>query len=129
MRYLTYMALALTSTSCTTPIKSSLVGTVVGTAVTTGLSFAVKDIDPTQRMGLITAGATVGGAAGYLDHQQKQRNQTKATSRWEAAEFPTPMPPVVRRMIVPDRIEGNKLIKAHEIFIIEQSSAWGTNND
>lgn len=32
--------------------------------------------------------------------------------------------PEVRRVWVPDKIEGNKLIKGHYIYIIKKNSTW-----
>ena len=73
------------------------------------------------------SGAAVGALIGYLTEPKK--NDLKETPKTASpsttiADDPSFTSPEVRRVWVPDKIEGNKFIKGHYMFVLERGSVW-----
>jgi hypothetical protein len=128
-RFFVSTVLIYAITSCSTASKSMLFGATVGSLVTTGISMSSKGMNRSEQLGLVMAGTALGTAAGYLDYDQKYVKPKLRTSSFDASGAPSPLPPTVRRLVIPDRVEGNRLIKSHEVFIIEQPSTWGAQHE
>ena len=73
------------------------------------------------------SGAAVGALIGYLTEPKK--SESKETSKSSSpittiTDDPSFTSPEVRRVWVPDKIDGNKFIKGHYMFVLERGSVW-----
>lgn len=120
------LILPLMATACSTSPKSILAGGISG-----GVSGALigqqqsGNSEGTAIGALIGAG--IGSLIGYLSYNEKQKKEiSKQPLEKELPEDWTPFitKPKIRSYIVPDTIEGNKFIKSHRVFILEDGSQW-----
>lgn len=110
--------------ACATATRSSILGAAIGGAAG-GL---VGQAQSQNSQGTVTGaviGAGLGGLIGFLSHKEKKESGAKTdTSNKVEDEFPSLIRPKLRSMWVPDTIEGNKYIKGHFIYIIEDAGSW-----
>jgi uncharacterized membrane protein YebE (DUF533 family) len=109
--------------ACATATQSTLLGAAVGGTVGATLGQAQSQ----NSQGTITGaaiGVGVGGLLGFLSHKDKKKDETKVESKGSEDEFPALTKPKLRSMWVPDKVEGNKYIKGHWIYIIEDPGSW-----
>lgn len=116
------LTLSLTLSACSTAPKSLVMGAIAGGVVGAGLGQARShDAEGTTVGSLVGAG--IGSLIGYLSYNdQKKKNTEKMENPEEIVPFLTK--PKVRSYMVPDTIEGNKYIKSHRIFILEDPGSW-----
>lgn len=72
-------------------------------------------------------GAVFGGAMGYMgykDKEEKARLAKFGTKKGDDAKVPSLTSPEVRRVWVPERIDGQKFIEGHYMYLIERNSVW-----
>jgi len=77
-------------------------------------------------IGAIT-GASFGALLGYLGHKENERKDRAigaATRSSEKPKAPRLTAPSYRSIWVPDKIEGDRYIEGHRVFIIEESGKW-----
>lgn len=119
------LALPLILNACSTAPKSILMGAVAGGAAGAGLGQAQSQNSGSTAVGALI-GAGLGSLIGYLAFNDKQKKDATASSKKESPEELVPFltRPKIRTYIVPDSIEGNKFIKSHRIFILENPGEW-----
>lgn len=110
--------------ACATAPRSSTLGAAIGGAA--GGLIGQSQSQNFQGTATGTAvGAGVGAIIGYLIHKDKETKEPKTeSSRSEAEEFPALTKPKLRAIWVPDKIEGNKYIRGHYIYLIEDAGSW-----
>lgn len=122
----TIVMLALILNSCSTAPKSVLMGAVAGGIIGAGLGQAQSHSPSGAPVGALI-GVGLGSAIGYLAFTEKQKKE--ASSENPKKENPEELVPFltrpkIRSYVVPDTIEGNKFIKSHRIFILENPGEW-----
>jgi hypothetical protein len=112
--------LPLLLNACSTAPKSVLTGAVIGGVAGAGLGQSQN-----------SQAAVIGSLIGYSAFNDKQKKSIVNTSaknenKNENTEDYTPFitRPKIRSYIVPDTIEGNKFIKSHRIFILDDAGSW-----
>lgn len=109
---------------CATTSKSTLLGSAVGGAVGATIGQAGSRNSQGTAIGL-AIGATVGGLIGYIAHKEKEAKSMKPTNTMSDGDLlPGMTKPKIRSIVVPDTIEGNKYIKSHRVFILEDAGSW-----
>ncbi len=116
--------LALSLSACSTATKSTLLGAtiagVVGGAIGQNHS---HDSQGTAVGALIGAG--LGSLIGYSSFNDSQKRDDKFTPAVKEEDLsPLLTKPRIRSYVVPDTIEGNKYIKSHRVFILEDPGSW-----
>lgn len=120
------LTLPLLLNACSTAPKSILMGAVAGGAAGAGLGQAQSQNSGGTAVGALV-GAGLGSLIGYLAFTDKQKKEAaNASAKKESPEELVPFltRPKIRSYIVPDTIEGNKFIKSHRIFILENPGEW-----
>lgn len=121
------LTLPLLLNACSTAPKSILMGAVAGGAAGAGLGQAQSQNSGGTAVGALI-GAGLGSLFGYLVFTDKQKKEANATAdaKKESPEELVPFltRPKIRSYIVPDTIEGNKFIKSHRVFILEDPGSW-----
>ncbi len=72
-------------------------------------------------------GASLGALIGYAGYEgKKQKTETKSPQKEMGLEpkAPSLTAPKVRRVFVPSRIEGERYIEGHYMYVIEKTSTW-----
>lgn len=111
---------------CSTVGKSVMLGATVG-GITGG---AMGNSQNPQGGGVVgmAIGAGIGGLISYLAFKEKEKKSTSdksnSTSKSVEDEFPFLTKPKIRSVIIPDTIEGNKFIKSHKVYILEDAGSW-----
>lgn len=110
--------------SCETTKDSTLLGIGIGSLIGS-IAGAASTPDKSNKRALTgaAAGAAIGGLAGYLHKNKESKTVYKNTSELES-DIPSLTMPKVRRVWVPDQIQGKKLIKGHFIYVIEKEGRW-----
>lgn len=119
------LALALAATmlsACATVEKSTLLGGAIGGAVGAGIGQHSSQNSQGTMIGL-AVGAGLGSLIGYLSHKGKQSKAVKSEENGDDL-LPLLTKPKIRSIVVPDSIEGNKYIKSHRVFILEDAGSW-----
>jgi hypothetical protein len=118
------LLISLFFTACASQTQSALLGAAVGG----GVGGAIGQIDSRNFKGTATGllvGASIGSLVGLLagKDQEKKIPESKPVKP-DDSEFPPLTKPKLRSMWVPDKIEGNKYIKGHFIYVIEDPGNW-----
>lgn len=119
------LTLPLILNACSTAPKSVLLGAMAGGAAGAGLGQAGSQNSGGTAVGAVI-GAGIGSLIGYLTYNDKQKKDASSGQKKELVEDFVPFltKPKIRSYIVPDSIEGNKYIKSHRVFILEDPGAW-----
>ncbi|MFZ4402480.1 MAG: glycine zipper domain-containing protein [Pseudobdellovibrionaceae bacterium] len=120
------LTLPLMLNACSTAPKSILMGAVAGGSAGAGLGQSQSQNSGGTAIGTLV-GAGLGSIIGYLAFNDKQKKEVaNASAKKESPEELAPFltRPKIRSYIVPDTIEGNKFIKSHRIFILENPGEW-----
>ena len=117
------LSYSLLFNACATAPKSTLMGALIGGAIGAGIGQSHSRNADGTAVGLLV-GSGIGSLIGYQSYkdQQKKNVPNKAENPEEIIPFLTK--PKIRSYIVPDTIEGNKFIKSHRVFILEDPGAW-----
>lgn len=118
--------LCLALAGCSTMKESVLLGAGTMGAVGTGIGAAAGNNVGGALLGL-GIGAVFGGAMGYMGHKDKEEKARLAkfgTKKSDDAKVPSLTSPEVRRVWVPERIDGQKFIEGHYMYLIERNSVW-----
>lgn len=118
------LVLSLILSGCATAPKSVLLGAAIGGA--SGAAIGQNQSHDSQgTMTGLAIGAGIGGIIGYLAHiGKKTPAKTDSTTSNDEYNFPDLTKPKLRSVWVPDKIEGNKYIKGHWIYVIEDAGSW-----
>ncbi len=117
------LSFSLLFNACATAPKSTLMGAIIGGAIGAGVGQSQSRNADGTAVGLLV-GAGVGSLIGYQSFKDQQKKNV--TDKVENPEdiIPFLTKPKIRSYIVPDTIEGNKFIKSHRVFILEDPGAW-----
>jgi hypothetical protein len=70
-------------------------------------------------------GVIAGGILGYLAHHEEEKKKASlAAQASRSLKVPALNRPEVRTLWVPERIEHDRFIEGHRIFIIDKQSTW-----
>ena len=112
---------------CASMEKSVLLGSAAGGALGSGIGLGVEQSAGSALLGL-GIGAVVGGVMGFGVHkdQEAKRGQlaTPAITKDFKSKVPGVSTPEVRRVWIPEKIEGNKYIEGHYIYVIDRGAVW-----
>lgn len=119
------LTLPLMLNACSTAPKSVLLGAVAGGAAGAGIGQSQSQNSGGTAVGAVI-GAGIGSLIAYLSYSEKQKKDANPSLKKESVEdfMPFLTKPKIRSYIVPDSIEGNKYIKSHRVFILEDPGAW-----
>ncbi len=120
------LSLLLLLNACSTVGKSVMLGVSVGGLV----GGAIGNSQTSQGSGDVgtAIGMGLGGLISYLAFKEKEKksvsDKLNTTSKSLEEDFPFLTKPKIRSIIIPDTIEGNKFIKSHKVYILEDAGAW-----
>jgi len=74
-------------------------------------------------------GALVGGVMGFAAHKEQEAKRGQLMNPLISKDFKDTVPPIstpeVRRVWIPAKVEGNKYVEGHFIFVIDRQAVWG----
>lgn len=108
--------------ACATAGKSVMLGAAVG-----GLAGGVIGHNQNPEGGSavgMAVGAGLGSLISYLAYKEKSVKISSEKPKLQEDEFPYLTKPKIKSVIIPDTIEGNKFIKSHKVYILEDSGSW-----
>jgi hypothetical protein len=110
---------------CASMVNSMLLGGGVGAAAGTGVGLAAFG-NPKGTIISAATGAAVGTFVGWLLHKKDNKDMqvSDPSGSLKPGELPFLTRPDVRKVWVPDSIDGNKYIQGHNIFLIDRGSVW-----
>jgi len=112
---------------CASMERSLLFGGSVGAAAGTGLGLAVEQSAGSALIGA-GIGSVIGAAMGYLGHKQSDRKEGAPTGPMPSdANVPSLTTPEVRRIWNGPRVEGDRYIDGHYIYVLERPSVFIPN--
>jgi hypothetical protein len=117
------LAYSLTLVSCSSVPPKVYVGGLLGAGLGTALGHQVDGSDQSRIIGAIVGagiGTLIASTAGTSSAEKSALKPGKSPED----EFPELSSPKLRSIWVPDKIEGNKYIKGHQIYIIEDPGTW-----
>ncbi len=127
IRVIPLIVVLISLTQCATLEKSLLFGAATGGAMGSGFGVAAgKNVKSGLFGGAI--GAVIGAAFSYLGHRDKEQKEaflkdgTKEKGGKE--KIPSLSAPEVRRIWVPDKIEGNRYEAGHHVYILDRQSEF-----
>ena len=111
--------------ACATAPKSILLGAGIGLTAGAAAGQGISHDSTGTAIGALV-GAGVGSLIGFLAHSEKEKKDEAAAVIRLPNEDGSPQltKPRVRTYVVPDTVEGNKYIKSHRVFILEDPGAW-----
>ena len=121
---------ALAMSGCSTLKESTLLGVGVGSVIGAGVGAAAGSPRGNENRGAMTGaavGAALGGLMGFLDHKERAKKEALKIGSGHGAsnsEAPFLTKPKVQRVWVPEKIEGDKYISGHWMYVIERPSVW-----
>ncbi len=118
------VSILLLLSGCATTTQSTLLGGAIGGAAG-GLVGQSATHDSQGTMIGLAVGAGVGSLIAYFTHRDKSPAPGPASG---SANSDDQMPELtrakIRSIVVPDTIEGNKYIKSHRVFILDDAGSW-----
>ncbi len=118
-------------TSCSTlksyPIIGGSIGASVGALSGTMIGSQYRKPITGSLVGAST-GALLGILTGSLlipNEKKVEQVPTQKELTLNITDTPSILKPEVKRINVPDKIEGNKYIKSHDVYILEKGTSWG----
>lgn len=127
MKYLSNIMTVILLTSCASMEKSIGLGAALGGTAGAFIGNArgegnLRDKSTIQGAAI---GAGLGGLIGYAAYAgKKQKQESKQEDVKLDSNAPALTAPKVRRVWVPARIEGEKYIDGHYMYVIEKTSGW-----
>lgn len=124
IRELLNAAVVLTLTSCATIEKGTLLGAAIGGG--TGLAVSASSENTSQqKVTGLAIGALVGGVIGYFASKDRIKKSKLVRVEPGQPEFsPKLRRPEVRRVWVPDQINGEEYEQGHWKYLIQTPSVW-----
>lgn len=114
---------AIVFTGCASAKKSALLGGAIGGLAGAAIGQANSQNTEGAAVGAI-AGAAIGGLIGYSSFKEKPNIKNDQETKVDEETFPSITKPKLRAVWVSDKIEGNKYIKGHWIYVIEDAGSW-----
>ena len=131
-KLITPILLLSSITGCATALDSTLLGAGVGATAGAGIGSAAGSPNHNEiRAGAVGAvtGAVFGGLLGYLTNHEEEKKRLAQTKDKENLGTPELTKPIVRRVWVPSKIEGEHFIEGHFQYVIERPSVWRSTDD
>jgi hypothetical protein len=123
----TFLSLGLLffTSGCASMGNSMLLGGGIGAATGTGVGLAAFGHAKGTLISAAT-GAAVGTFLGWLLHKKdnKDLQVSDPSGSLKPGELPFLTRPDVRKVWIPDAIDGNRYIQGHSVFLIERGSVW-----
>lgn len=111
------------ASGCSTSRRSVLLGSTFGASLGTGMGLAAGGAKGAAVGGPV--GALTGGILGYLAHREEEKKKASQSAQSpRSLNVPALNRPEVRTLWVPERIENDRFIEGHRIFIIDKQSTW-----
>jgi len=103
-----------------------MLGAAGGGALGMGTGIAVEQSLGSALIGL-GVGVVTGSVLGYAAHKDPKPGEmaTMAVAKDFDGKVPSLSSPEVRRIWVPEKIEGNKYIEGHYLYLIDRPAFWG----
>lgn len=117
------ISLTLMLNGCATATKSVLMGAAVGGLAGSAMGQTQSQNSQGTMVGL-AVGAGIGSLIGYFAYKDKNAKASTDTNLKEIDEIPFLTKPKIRSVIIPDTIEGNKYIKSHKVYILDDAGNW-----
>jgi len=119
------LTLTLTLGACASKQSSILTGAAIGGATGTVLGHQQKGNEKARIVGG-ASGMMVGGLIGYLyNRQAKERRSKKQNVK---ADLKSIAPNLTRSKVSmywePDKIDGNKFVEKHRVWVLESGPHW-----
>lgn len=108
---------------CATATKSVMLGAAVGGLAGGAIGQGQSHNSQGTAIGL-AVGAGIGSLIGYFVFRDTRTKTEAATKLNGEDEIPFLTKPKIRSVIVPDAIEGNKYIKSHKVYILDDAGSW-----
>lgn len=130
MKYIVYILSVAMLSGCSTLKESTLLGIGVGSVVGAGVGAAAGSPRGNENRGAMTGaavGAALGGLMGFLDFKERSKKEAMKIGSGTGAgnsDAPFLTKPKVQRVWVPEKVEGDKYISGHWIYVIERPSVW-----
>ncbi len=111
---------------CATLKSNTFIGASIGASAgaVTGTLIGAPNHSGTGTLIGAASGLVLGGLIGLLTEPKKQSTTSETSQKNDESKKPSFTSPEVRKIWVPDKIEGNKFIKGHEIYVLERGSVW-----
>ena len=113
---------------CASIERSTLLGAVTAGALGTGIGLAAEKSVGSALIGL-GIGAIFGGAMGYAAHKEQEAKRGEFITPLISKDFKEQVPPIstpeVRRVWMAPKIESNRYIDGHFIYVIDRPAVWG----
>jgi len=125
-RSIPVLIICLALSGCATMEKSVLLGAGTMGAIGTGVGAGAGNSVGSALLGL-GIGAIFGGAMGFMGHKEQEEKARQAKSgskKTDDTKVPSLTSPEVRRVWVPEKIDGGKFIEGHYMYVIERNSVW-----
>jgi uncharacterized membrane protein YebE (DUF533 family) len=128
MRSVLIMSLSSLLVSCATVEKSTILGAMIGGTAGGLIGSSAGSNGHKDQATVIGAAVGLGlgsliGYSAYKDKQKKEQQQALKENPFDS-KAPSLTAPKVRRVWVPARIEGDKYIDGHYMYVIEKTSTW-----
>lgn len=122
IKYL-FISLIYFTTACSSLPKGTLLGASIGLGV--GGVVSNNQEDSSQKNLSLATGALIGGVIGYFLSDEKIRKDRELKSSPNVKDIaPKLNRPEVRRVWVPDQIQGDEYISGHWKYLIEKNAVW-----
>ncbi len=113
---------------CASIERSTLLGAATFGAVGTGIGLAAEKSAGSALIGL-GIGALVGGMMGFAAHKEQEAKRGQFVTPLISKDFKEQVPsistPEVRRIWIGPKIESNRYIDGHFIYVIDRPAVWG----
>jgi uncharacterized protein YcfJ len=123
---LIFISVIILISGCASVEKSSVLGAVIGGTAGGLIGNSARSGRSESTMVGVAVGAGLGtliGASAYKDKIKKEQEQALQKNPMDS-KTPFLTAPKVRRVWVPARIEGDKYIDGHYMYVIEKTSTW-----
>lgn len=117
------LSLGIILNGCSTATKSTLLGAAIGGFAGGMIGQHQSQNEQGTATGL-AVGAGLGSLIGYLSFKDKESKQSKPILPSSEDDIPFLTRPKIRSVIIPDTIEGNKFIKSHKVYILDDAGNW-----
>ena len=120
-----FIASTFLLTSCATLKSNAFIGGAIGASAGAvgGTLIGAPNHSGTGTLIGAASGAVIGAIVGLLT-EPKSSKPINSSSLNKDLSDPSFTSPEVRRIWVPDKIDGNKYIKGHYMFVLERGSVW-----
>lgn len=124
MKFSTLFIISFLLCSCASVERSTLLGGLIGGSA--GAMLGSASGNGSQGTLIVgTLGAGIGSLIGYSAFKSKQaKEQRNVKDNLQDSKSPSLTTPKVRRVWVPARIEGDKYMDGHYMYVIEKTSTW-----